>query len=116
LSDATQHTYATAAWRYWNNGSTNLVEFVIGYQEDLTIGMLNGHMVSGVGAGRLGIGLDTTASGLYYSMVIDDTNTMGAAIVKTGLLLGYHYMAVIQYVDANTTTYYSYVIEVAIRG
>jgi len=104
-------TYATAAWRRWNNNAANQVEFVTGLSEEPVylsfLGMAKN--TAGSCAASIGIGLDNVAG--------SNTNIMPTIQPSAGLIgfadciysdfpgIGYHYLALLEYCTTPTTTF-----------
>ena len=104
-------TYATAAWRRWNNSAANKVEFVIGLSEEpvyLSFTALAKNTATNLAA-SIGIGLDNVAGS---NSIIMATLQMATALYQHGLCVyndfpgvGYHYLALLEYCVVPTTTF-----------
>lgn len=102
------HTYTTAAWRYWNNDSTNKVEFIIGVLEDAITMQAQGDLnpsAAGV-TGILAVGLNTTDGAGQPTFRNDNAETVVAATLGMGFpSLGYNYLAFLEYTSGATMNF-----------
>lgn len=102
------HAYTSAAWRYWNNDSTTIVQRVCGVAEDsLFLDLLNqfGTISNGVD-GQMGIGLDVATPSYCIS---SRGNSNRAAAEHSGDTsidqIGYHFYSLLEYGNTNFTMY-----------
>lgn len=114
LEDLINHSYTTGAWRIWRNIATNLVEFILGIEEDLPKVNFSGQ-IAGLSAG---IGLDTTASDVLalrirYSLTSSNMRMGAGALNSPGI--GFHYYAMVEYGKSSADGDYAKV-NVDIRG
>ena len=104
----TAHTYATAAWRYWNNDTSNKVEFIIGLLEDSITMQAQGDLdpsAAGV-VGILAAGLNTTSGAGQPVFRNDNAETVVAATIGMGIpSLGYNYLALLEYSSGATMNF-----------
>ena len=112
--DATDSwTYATAAWRQWNNSAANQVAFVIGINElpvKLTFLAFAYNGAAALSA-RIGIGLDRSNAvdaDLFSAFpVVPLNSSTPVSIFYTGFPgIGYHFLSLMEYSTAGTTTFF----------
>lgn len=106
-------TYATAAWRQMNNAAANKFEYVVGFIEEP---FFIQHFMMGSNAGgamgfNIGFGLDVTnaSTPTIAHMIYAGTaniNQIGICTLNTYPLLGYHYIAILEYVTTPTVTFH----------
>lgn len=100
-------TYTGTSWRSLNNSTSNRATFVRGLNEDaMFLNFVLSYSISG-SLMSAGIGLDSTSSptGVYTrggASIVTATNAHYAGIPG----LGYHYLQLLEYSSAATTTYY----------
>ena len=104
-------TYATAAWRPWNNDTANRIEMVVGLDEDpVYLEFFCRFYNSAAGGAQLGIGVDVTNAShadLWQYLSLD----MVVLWCKfcSHVSLGYHFLQLVEFSDAvGTTTFYGY--------
>jgi len=117
IKDSTSHGYATAAWRYWNNDSGNKLEFVLGVAEDWISYTVAGDMtLSDVGATHTAIGVDTAAGGTQSVATSIAMRLKSGVASVANVAIGYHYLAMLEYGNANNPTFASGEISAVIMG
>jgi hypothetical protein len=110
--DTDSWTYATGAWRSYDNNVQNRFQMVMGINEEPTVGEFCAYAaVSGVGT-RFGIGLDSTSAldaHCKFSATYIDTHTMAvsACVLYSGNPgLGSHYLQLLEYALIGSYTAY----------
>lgn len=103
-------TYATAAFRSWNNSTANRVEVFRGLDEEPLALTFNGHIGTAPtsNGGSIGIGIDsTTVSTADATGNFGNISFSTIATVAYGNLpgLGYHYAQMLEYGSTNTVTF-----------
>jgi len=103
-SDSTGHTYGTAAYRYWNNDSSNKVEFVTGLTGWFVDFSINMDTTAGASATAfVGAGLDTASSPHPIVGISNGVRSRTAQTANEMLSAGYHYISSVEYATANST-------------
>jgi hypothetical protein len=104
-------TYATAAWRQMNNAAANKFEYVVGLiEEPLFLEYMQyGSNPADTLYFKIGFGLDVTNAStptLNNSVYIPtaNANALAVCVLNTFPLLGYHYIALLEYVSTATVT------------
>jgi hypothetical protein len=107
-SDSTSSwTYATAAWRYANNSSSNRLDFVQGLAEEAVFcHVISSSSHSGSTSTYASIGYDANTSN--SGTTINKVSTGSGALVgfyTTIPAVGFHYLAWIEYTSGATATF-----------
>ncbi len=93
-SDFTVHAYNVAAWRYWNNDPTQIVEFLIGILEEPVLIAVNGWRTTGNYNSIVAAGYDGASPiGPLYSSAISRNG--GAGYRFSGV--GKHFFSIAEY-------------------
>jgi len=109
LESTDSWTYSTATVRQANASTANQFEYVTGLSEDLVSALIQVMIVPSLSNNYsvVGVGVDSTTvfSGIYGR----NSQGNGGSALSTGLykdtaLLGYHYVAWLEYVETGTTT------------
>lgn len=102
-------TYATAAWRKFNNSSSNRLQVVLGLQEEkvyliFTCACVN----STTGSEIIAFGLDSDSPDSSCVRINSKgaTDMPAIAIYDSIPGLGFHYLQMLEYTSAGTGTYY----------
>lgn len=108
-SDATSHTYTTAAWRAWNNSTANAFQILVGVQEEVTMLSLIAQIQANADniQGYITIGYDVTNAEIESYFRVSNANlyaiTLGEAMPHlTGA--GLHTYTILEY-GATTNTF-----------
>ncbi len=105
-------TYATATWRQMNGAAANKFEYVVGLIEEPVFleYMMYGTNPAATLAFQIGVGLDVTNvttptlnNSVYCPTV--SISQMALCILNAFPLLGYHYIALLEYVTTPTVTF-----------
>jgi hypothetical protein len=120
-SEATNHTYATVAYRYWNNDTTQHVNYICGVVEELSVynlyALVNSSNTSYLS--RVTVGEDKS-NGSSYCLLATFVTQLGpqGMAQKAYPLLGYHYLAMLEYVNnvGNTGVFNQYFFTGEIKG
>jgi hypothetical protein len=132
-TNSSSHTYGTTTWREWNGGSTELVNFVVGLNEDaLKISIIGDQQLPATSASmqvRIGAGLDTivapptTQSGVGGTFGSSSGITRmptGATIIvppATISTIGSHYISAMELgsnASSTTTTFTNYTLSASL--
>lgn len=110
------HTYATAAWRPWNNNTTlgsGRHDYVLGLPATVTV--LGGGQVT---FGYVSSGVDSTTAQASTNVHSGLTNTAISADGSRTLSVdaGYHYTQGLQYGVSASSTFYNLVMQTVILG
>lgn len=110
LTDTHQHTYGTDTFRYWNNESTWLANFVIGLIEDMNTITLTGTLKSATVGARMGITLDNVTSLENWKISNDATVIISLYATAQNMLEtnGYHFYSVIESAGAADCVFVSF--------
>lgn len=107
--DTTGHAYTTAAWQYWNNANTNIVEYTCGVVENtMILGFFDTLFSVSSGTANLFMGLDIDAAAAnetnYPSLGHTSTNSSAKYSSSAQLLpvLGRHFISIIEFGGANS--------------
>jgi hypothetical protein len=114
VADSTDSwTYGSAAWRYANNSSANLVRFVVGVAGDAVVAHVVGQgLATNAQAFQFGIGLDQNTGNDAQIRQEASGTAAGATTALTQAryhgtpAAGYHYLAWVEYARAGTPTIY----------
>lgn len=107
VNEATNHTYGTTSYRLWNNSETdNRLELVIGVaKDDIEIDVSTAVKAGADGSSaRTRIYIDGTGAGSPASNY-NNQYVVGAAVVKTALAAGFHYINLFEYGDHASSTF-----------
>ena len=75
--EGTDHTYNSSAWRYWNNSSTNNLQFVEGLPEDATNWHLNASMNGRVTPTMARLAFGIALGNVFGSLAVPNTSPAG---------------------------------------
>lgn len=121
--EATGHTYNVAAWRYWNNSSANIIEFLIPVAEDAIQTNFTGNLTAGADgqAGNIGMGIDLGTAPAVVGSTISSANAFAIQVGNTMLIpppaAGYHFLSGIEFGNvASATTLTSILLQATIPG
>ena len=92
------HTYTTAAWRSWNNDTSQRVEVVLGLDRGVTVGF---GCASSVALTSQGAQWDGTGGGVGYDSV-DITGRAGRYYCSRGTFIGHHFCQMVEYGSTGT--------------
>lgn len=114
LTSTVQWNYGANVWRQANNDSTNLVQFVIGLQEDIaSANVVVYSQAQNSNGASVGIGLNSTGGYVSNSLVggwYNPVNTMVSTSITARWegfpVVGYNYVAWLENVTGGTCTYY----------
>lgn len=114
-------TYSTAAWRYYNGSSSNLVRFVVGMPGEAWLtGSFPGAGYSGGGsASVVGVGVDSSSSPTFYVQLGGGAvayRNNGVVIVDWPATIGYHYASMMEFGHASTITFYGSYMTLRLEG
>lgn len=102
--DTNSHTYATNAWRYWNNSPANRVVFVNGLALNIEPLMASSMEDN---TGYIAYGIDNTSG---VAPTLRNGNTALVAMSSTRKILsaaGCHVLSAVEYGESGFTTHYS---------
>lgn len=108
ITDTTDSwTYTGTSWRSWDNSTANRVTFIRGLNEDEMMLNFMGCISVSSSLASLGIGLDSTSTptgtfSRFGASILGATTAHYSAIPG----LGYHYLQLLEYSSAATTTFY----------
>lgn len=123
--ESTQHTYTTPTYRYWNNDSSEIVEYVIGVVEDTIVIGLSGvlYPTSGqiaylrvYGDGGSWLIIDGNFNIWIVNVNANSTSNTKGTNHSFLPLLGYHDIEALEYASAATCTFDRYSMSVEILG
>jgi len=118
INDATAHQYATAAYRYWNNDSTQKVGFVIGVVEDGVQINLRTSIKGTSAAGYMKVIWDNADEfdTLFYTANFSTSQMIYGVSGNDMTKLGYHTFDIHEYAAGNTVDFYRYMFSATYRG
>ena len=110
-NDSTNHTYGTATNRFWNNDSTNKLQFVVGVVEETVFALNTTDVRASVDGfpGYTSMGLDTATT--VYFVSIGSTFTGFSPGSHGGYIshaIGYHFISMIEYGNATNAPSFPY--------
>lgn len=108
------HIYATATWRYFNNVSTNRLDFIVGVVEKPLVFSITGMIEDG--SGYLRIGLNTTSgTGASIRNKNSEFISAGGGANFNYPIQGLNYIAAVE-CGAAGTQYYDFYLVAIVQG
>lgn len=126
-TDTTSHTYTTGSWRYWNNDSTQKVEFVLGIADQNPFVYINTRQDANSGETSIvGFGVDTASTNTTGSNPVNagpsaTVNIGGIGAARAGVsgaypAVGYHYISAVEFGAASSADYVAMILTTIIQG
>jgi hypothetical protein len=128
--NSSSHTYGTSAWREYNGSTTDIVEFIVGENEDAVnvtmFGNVQNPAVIATFTAFMGVGIDSTSPTIFTGVStpgstigVSDYLVLDAMTISPSTLstVGYHYLAACEYgstASSNSPTFFGYTLSASV--